>query len=73
MSDVEDINVMLGSYVEDEYNGNSASREIYPTFTSNVPQRVINLNDEEFSAIVNSNSIGNSERTQEITKISSEE
>ena len=69
MSHLEPLNVMLLLFVEKVYDGTSAPRETETDFTSTVPRRVRNLNGEEFNAIVNSNIIENSERTEKSTAL----
>ena len=65
MSNLKDMNFMLGSYGTRESEENSFARESETDLLSNIPQEGGNSNMEESRYMMNSNSAVESERTSE--------
>ena len=73
MSDVEIVDVMLGSYSRDEDGNEGSENEMNLDSGSSILQQSSNLVGEDFSSLLNTNSRENSEITIETTRMISEE
>ena len=73
MSDVENVDIMLGSYSRDEDRNNESENEVNLDSESSRPQQNSNLVGEDFRSLLNTNSRENSELTIETTRMISEE
>ena len=69
MSDLEDMNLMIGNFPGDEFEGNSLGRKIEVDLTSSDLHESRNMNNEEFRSILTSNSGENSEVTAETARL----
>ena len=63
MSDVENLDVILGSYSSNELESNSEDRNVKVDLGSDRPRQDVTQNVEAFRSVLNSNSINNSEIT----------
>ena len=73
MSDVEIVDIMLGSYSRDEERSDRSESELNLDSGSIRPQQSSNLVGEDFRSLPNTNSKENSEVTIETTRMTSEE
>ena len=73
MSDVENVDIMIGSYARDEVENNGSENEMKLDSRSSQPQQNSNLVGEDFRSLLNTNSRENSEITIETTRMISEE
>ena len=73
MSDVESVDIMIGSYSRDEDRNERIGSELNLDLVSNRPQQSSNLNGEDFRSLLNTNSRENSEVTVETNRMISEE
>ena len=73
MSDVENVDIRLGSYSRDDDRNEQSESELNLDLGSNGPQQSSNLIGEEFRSLFNTNSRENSDMTIETTKMLSEE
>ena len=64
MSDVENLDVMLGSYSRNAEESNSEDRDIDADLGSNSPRPNMVQNSEDFMSLLNSNSKENSAMKQ---------
>ena len=69
MSDVEDLDVMLGSYSRNEMESNSGDRNDEVDFASDRTRGDVVQNSEDFRSLSNSNSSENSESTIETMRL----
>ena len=72
MSDVENVDIMLGSYSRDDEN-NASEDEMNLDSRSNRLQQSLNVIGEDFRSLLNTNSRENSQVTIETTRIISDE
>ena len=72
LSDVENVDIMLGSYSRDDEE-NNPSENVNLDSESRRPQQNSNVIGEDFRSLLNTNSRGNSEITIETTRMISEE
>ena len=73
MSDVENVDIMLGSYSRDENGNDGSENEVNLDSGSSRPQQNSNLVGEDFRSLLNTNSRENSEITIETTRMICEE
>ena len=73
MCDVENVNIMLGSYSRDEKRNDGGENEVNLDSGSSRPQQNSNLVGEDFRSLLNTNSRENSDITFETTRMISEE
>ena len=73
MSDVENVNIMLGSYSRDENGIDGSENEVNLDSGSSRPQQNSNLIGEDFRSLLNTNSRENGDITIETTRMISEE
>ena len=73
MSDVENVDIMIGSYSGDEDRNERSGSEVNLDLGSNRPQQSSNLVGEDFRSLLNTNSRENSEMTVETNRMISEE
>ena len=73
MSDVENVDIMLGSYSRDENRNKQSEDELNLNSGSNKPQQSSNLVGEDFRSLFITNSKQNSEMTIETARMISEE
>ena len=73
LSDVENVDIMLGSYSIDEEENNASENEVNLDSGSNRPQQSSNVIGEGFRSLLNTNSRENSEITIETTRLINEE
>ena len=73
MSDVENVDVMLGSYSRDDEENNISENELNLDSGSSRPQHSSNAVGEDFRSLLNTNSRENSEITIETTRLINEE
>ena len=73
MSDVENVDIMLGSYSRDDERNDHSGNELDPDSGSSMPQQNSNLVGEDFGPLLNTNIRGNSEVTIETTRMISDE
>ena len=73
MSDVENVDIMIGSYSRDEDRNERIGSELNLDLGSNRPQQSSNLVGEDFRSLLNTNSRENSEVTVETNRMISEE
>ena len=73
MSDVENVDIMLGSYSRVDEENNGSENEANLDSGSSRPQQNSNVIGEDFRSLLNTNSRENSEITIETTRIISEE
>ena len=72
MSDVENVDVMLGNYSRNDEENDHSENEINLDSESSRPQRTSNVTGEDFRSLL-TNSRENSEITIEITRMINEE
>ena len=73
MSDVENVDIMLGSYSRDENGNDGSENEMNLDSGSSRPPLNSNLVGEDFRSLLNTNSRENSDITVETTRMISEE
>ena len=73
MSDVENVDIMIGSYSRDEDRNERIGSELNLDLGSNRPQQSSNLVGEDFRSLLSTNSRENSEVTVETNRMISEE
>ena len=73
MSDVENVDIMLGSYSRDDEGVEQSESELNLDSGSNRPHQNTNLVGEDFRSLLNTNSRENSEMTIETTRLINEE
>ena len=73
MSDVENVDIMLGSYSRDDEVNNMSENEMNLGSGSSRPQQSSNVIGEDFRSLLNTNSRENSEITIETTRLINEE
>ena len=73
MSDVENEDIMLGSYYRDDDKNSGSENEMNLDSGSSRPQQNSNVIGEDFGSLLNTNSRENSEITIGTTKLISEE
>ena len=73
MSDVENVDIMLGSYSRDDEENNMSENEMNLGSGSSRPQQSSNVIGEDFRSLLNTNSRENSEITIETTRLINEE
>ena len=73
MSDVENVDIMLGSYSRDDEENNISENELNLDSGSSRPQHSSNAVGEDFRSLLNTNSRENSEITIETTRLINEE
>ena len=73
MSDVENVDIMLGSYSRDDEENNMSENEMNLGSGSSTPQQSSNVIGEDFRSLLNTNSRENSEITIETTRLINEE
>ena len=73
LSDVENVDIMLGSYSRDEEGNVASENEVNLDSGSSRPQQNSNVIGEDFRSLLNTNSRENSEITVETTRMISEE
>ena len=73
MCDVENVDIMLGSYSRDEKRNDGGENEVNLDSGSSRPQKNSNLVGEDFRSLLNTNSRENSDITFETTRMISEE
>ena len=73
MSDVENVDVMLGSFSRDGEENNISENELNLDSGSSRPQQGLNAIGEDFRSLLNTNSRENSEITIETTRLINEE
>ena len=73
MSDVENVDIMLGSYSRDDEENNISENELNLDSGSSRPQQSSNAIGEDFRSLLNTNSRENSEITIETTRLINEE
>ena len=72
LSDVENVDKMLGSYSRDDEESNASENEVNLDSGSNQPQQSSNV-IEDFRSLLNTNSMENNEITIETTRMINEE
>ena len=73
MSDVENVDILLGSYSRDDEENIAVENEINLDSGSSRPKQISNVIGEDFGSLLNTNSRKNSEITIETTRSISEE
>ena len=73
MSDVENVDIMLGSYTRDDEENNASENEVNLDSGSSRPLQSSNVIGEDFRSLLNTNSRENSEITIETTRLINEE
>ena len=73
LSDVENVDIMIGSYSRDDERKDHSEREVNMDSGSIRPQQNSNLVKKDFGSLLNTNSRENSELINETTKMISEE
>ena len=73
MSDVENVDIMLGNYTRDDEENNISENQINLDSGSNRPQQSSNVIGEDFRSLLNTNSRENSEAIIETTRLINEE
>ena len=73
LSDVENIDIMLGSYSREDEDINASENEANLDSGSSRPQQSSNTLGEDFRSLLNANSRENSEITIETTRLNNEE
>ena len=73
MSDIENVDIMLGSYSRDVDGNNESENEVNLDSGSSRPQQNSNLVGEDFRSLLNTNSRENSEITIETTRLINDE
>ena len=73
LSDVENVDVMLGSYSRDDEENNISENEVNLDSGSSRPQQSSNVIGEDFRSLLNTNSRENSEIAIETTRLINEE
>ena len=73
LSDVENVDIMLGSYSRDDEENNIRENEVNLDSGSSRPQQSSNVLGEDFRSLPNTNSRENSEFTIETTRLINEE
>ena len=73
LSDVENVDIMLGSYSRENEENNVSENEVNLDSGSSRPQQSSNVIGEDFRSLLNSNSKENSEITIETSRLISEE
>ena len=73
MSDVENVDIKIGSYSIDDDRNEQSERELNLGLGSDRPQQSSNLIGGDFRSILNTNSRENSEMTVETNRIISEQ
>ena len=72
LSDVENVDILLGSYSREDKDNNADETEAYLDSGSNRPQQSSNVIGEDFRSLLNTNSRENSEITIDTTRMISE-
>ena len=73
LSDVENVDIMLGSYSRDDDENNISENEVNLDSGSSRPQQGSNVMGEDFRSLLNTNSRENSEITIETARLINEE
>ena len=73
LSDVENVDIMLGSYSREDEENNVSENEVNLDSGSSRPQQSSNAIGEDFRSLLNTNSRENSENTIETSRLISEE
>ena len=73
LSDVENVDIMLGSYSREDEENNISVNEVNLDSASSRPQQCSNLIGEDFRSLLNTNSRENSEIAVETTRLINEE
>ena len=73
LSDVENVDIMLGSYSRDDEENNASENEVNLDSGSSRPQQSSNVIGEDFTSLLNTNSRENSEVTIETSRMINEE
>ena len=73
LSDVENVDIMLGSYSREDDENNVSENEVNLDSGSSRPQQSSNVIGKDFRSLLNTNSRENSEITIEITRLINEE
>ena len=73
LSDVENVDIILGSYSRDDEENNISENEVNMDSVSNMPQQNSNVFGEHFRSLLKTNSKENSEITIETTRRINEE
>ena len=73
LSDVENVDIMLGTYSREDEENNVSENEVNLDSGSSRPQRSSNVIREDFRSLLNTNSRENSEITIETSRLISEE
>ena len=73
LSDVENVDIMLGSYSRDDEENNASENEVNLGSASSRPQQSSNDIGEDFRSLLKTNSSENSEATIETTRMINEE
>ena len=73
MSDVENVDIVLGSYARDDERDDQSENELNLVWGSSRPQQSSNLVGEVFRSLLNTNSRENSEVTIETTRMISDD
>ena len=73
LSDVENVDIMLGSYSREDEENNVSENEVILDSGSSRPQQSSNAIGEDFRSLLNTNSRENSEITIETSRLISEE
>ena len=73
LSDVENVDIMLGSYSRDEEENMTSGNEVNLDSGSSRPQQNSNVIGEDFRSLLNTNSRENSGSTVETTRMISKE
>ena len=73
LSDVENVDIMLGSYARDDEENIASENEVNLDSGSSRPQQSSNVIGEDFRSLLNTNSRENSEITIETTRLINEE
>ena len=73
LSDVENVDIMIGSYSREDEENNVSENEVNLDSGSSRPQQSSNVIGEDFRSLLNTNSRENSEMTIETSRLISEE
>ena len=73
LSDVENVDIMLGSYSREDDENNVSENEVNLDSGSSRPKQSSNVIGKDFRSLLNTNSRENSEITIEITRLINEE
>ena len=73
LSDVENVDILLGSYPREDEENNASEIEVNLDSGSSRPQQSLNVIGEDIRSLLNTNSRENSEITIETTRLINEE